>query len=218
VTFSNTGNRKIFLAWMNNWNYAQQVPTARWRGAMTVPRELALKEVEGIFFLTMQPVREFAMLEKPRQVLQGPSFNFGEEEFQLTSVNSRLESAQFRLDVSTVNVADFSVELANLAGDKVVVGYDTQSNEYFIDRRQSGNTTFSDGFAAVQRGARVSKHPTLQLTLIADVASVELFADGGLTCMTAIYFPNGPLNSVRLITRRPLSLNRVAFSEISSIW
>ena len=39
VTWSNTGNRKIFLGWMSNWQYATIVPTNIWRSATTIPRE-----------------------------------------------------------------------------------------------------------------------------------------------------------------------------------
>ena len=38
VTFSNTGARKVLMGWMNNWNYANVVPTKAWRGATTLPR------------------------------------------------------------------------------------------------------------------------------------------------------------------------------------
>jgi fructan beta-fructosidase len=36
VTFSDVppeDGRRIFLGWMSNWSYAQDVPTAPWRGA-----------------------------------------------------------------------------------------------------------------------------------------------------------------------------------------
>lgn len=43
VTFNNVqDNRKIFLGWMSNWEYAHTFPTQPWRGAMTLPRELTL--------------------------------------------------------------------------------------------------------------------------------------------------------------------------------
>ena len=43
VTFSNApDNKRIFLGWMSNWDYAVKVPTDPWRSAMTVPRELSL--------------------------------------------------------------------------------------------------------------------------------------------------------------------------------
>src|SRR5450432_732226 len=40
ITWSNTGNRKIFIGWMSNWMYANLVPSIKWRNAMTIPREL----------------------------------------------------------------------------------------------------------------------------------------------------------------------------------
>ncbi len=43
VTFENApDNRKIFIGWMSNWEYAHTFPTQPWRGAMTLPRELTL--------------------------------------------------------------------------------------------------------------------------------------------------------------------------------
>ena len=32
--------RRIFIAWMNSWQYADEIPTSTWRGAMTVPPAL----------------------------------------------------------------------------------------------------------------------------------------------------------------------------------
>ena len=42
VTWSNTGDRKVMIGWMNNWQYAGTVPCSPWRSAMTLPRELKL--------------------------------------------------------------------------------------------------------------------------------------------------------------------------------
>ncbi len=57
ITFNNAPQeRRIFLGWMSNWEYAHTFPTQPWRGAMTLPRELSLKN--GV--LTQQPVVGFA--------------------------------------------------------------------------------------------------------------------------------------------------------------
>ena len=39
VTWNNTGNRRIFLGWMSNWLYANQVPTVKCRNSMSIPRK-----------------------------------------------------------------------------------------------------------------------------------------------------------------------------------
>ena len=44
VTFNDApSNKRIFLGWMSNWEYANKVPTDPWRSAMTLPRELSLE-------------------------------------------------------------------------------------------------------------------------------------------------------------------------------
>ena len=59
VTFHNApNNRKIFLAWMSNWDYAAKLPSPIWRGSMTTPRELTLIEHDGQLQLSALPIKE----------------------------------------------------------------------------------------------------------------------------------------------------------------
>ncbi len=59
VTFHNApDNRRIFLAWMSNWDYAAKLPSPIWRGSMTTPRELALVNYNSDLHLSSLPTRE----------------------------------------------------------------------------------------------------------------------------------------------------------------
>ena len=59
VTFSNVGdNRRIFIGWMSNWDYASKYPSPIWRGQMTAPRELQIIEINGDHLLTSHPIKE----------------------------------------------------------------------------------------------------------------------------------------------------------------
>jgi len=59
VTFHNApDHRKIFLAWMSNWDYAAKLPSPIWRGSMTAPRELTLIEHDGQLQLSALPIKE----------------------------------------------------------------------------------------------------------------------------------------------------------------
>jgi fructan beta-fructosidase len=59
VTFSSAPeDRKIFLAWMSNWDYAAKLPSPIWRGSMTAPRELALLEYKNELHLSALPIAE----------------------------------------------------------------------------------------------------------------------------------------------------------------
>src|SRR5690349_22643143 len=73
ITWSNTGNRKIFLGWMSNWQYADRVPTQKWRSAMTVPRELTLEKIGDKYLVASKPVRELKALESKAATLENLS-------------------------------------------------------------------------------------------------------------------------------------------------
>lgn len=70
VTWSNTGDRKVFLGWMSNWLYGTSVPTDKWRSAMTVPRELSLLNKNGNYYLQSKPVKELNTLNQKPLTLQ----------------------------------------------------------------------------------------------------------------------------------------------------
>jgi fructan beta-fructosidase len=36
--------RRLWIAWMNNWQYADKIPTDPWRGFMTLPRDVTLAD------------------------------------------------------------------------------------------------------------------------------------------------------------------------------
>jgi len=57
VTFANAPDgRRIMVGWMSNWQYAREVPTAPFRGAQSVARELSLREVGDAPVLLQRPV------------------------------------------------------------------------------------------------------------------------------------------------------------------
>lgn len=57
-------SRILWLGWMSNWNYAQELPTVQWRNAMTLPRELKLVRAGAGLALLADPVRELNGLRK----------------------------------------------------------------------------------------------------------------------------------------------------------
>ena len=58
VTFNGLpDSQRTTIGWMNNWQYAQDVPTSPWRGQMTMPRTLSLVTTEAGPRLRQTPVR-----------------------------------------------------------------------------------------------------------------------------------------------------------------
>uniref|UniRef100_UPI0031D4F4DF glycoside hydrolase family 32 protein n=1 Tax=Chitinophaga sp. TaxID=1869181 RepID=UPI0031D4F4DF len=172
ITWSNTGSRRIFLGWMTNWQYANVVPTSNWRGATTIARELKLVKTEQGYRVASEPVKEL------NQTIS----------YRLTSKKGKLVGPA-KLSCSLAKAESFAITLSNDLGEQTVIGYDKSKQEYFIDRTKSGVTAFEKGFAARHTAPRFTHGDAMNLTLIIDDASAELFADGGLSVMTGIFFP-----------------------------
>jgi len=172
--------RRIFLGWMSNWVYAQKVPTERWRSAMTLPRILALQEVNGIPRLTMEPVVETQTLrKKAMEITAGKTL--------MMPASSLMElDLYFTLGQN----ADIEITVSNDLGEETIIGFERANNQFYIDRTNSGKKDFSADFASKIFGDRLVEVDDLPMHLFFDVSSVELFADNGLTVFTELFFPN----------------------------
>lgn len=211
VTFSNTSNRAVLIGWMNNWRYAREVPTEKWRGATTVPRELGLTEVNKEVYLTSTPIKELNELDGKATVLSNINVKGSVD---LTPQTGGDYSA-FKLTLSAPAANDFSLVLANEPGNELVIGYDKSANMYFIDRTKSGKTDFEKDFGQRITAPRLSTDKTISLTLLIDAASAELFADNGLSVMTAVFFPNQDLTKLAIKSTTGISVSKLTFAKLT---
>ena len=213
ITWSNTGERKIFLGWMSNWQYANIVPTDKWRSATTIARDLDLQKIGDGYFVTSRPVNEVSAIYGKERTLE----NIAATNYNLTENVGKL-SGPARLSFSADKIEPFSVTLSNDAGEKVVIGYDHAANNYFIDRTNGGKVFFEKGFAGRHTAPRFSSKDGMDMTLIIDNASVELFADDGLSVMTEIFFPNTPFSNITIQSPNKFNLKSLQYIPMKSIW
>jgi fructan beta-fructosidase len=137
VTWSNApDDRHLFLGWMSNWKYAQEVPTETWRSAMTLPREIKLMPVNRNepYLLTNYPTKE--VVEMPQESV-----------YELSKSPSQLEikdadylaEAQFVLStkVKLTESSDVTLKYGNDSAH-IVLTYNKTTGELIIDRSESG--------------------------------------------------------------------------------
>lgn len=214
ITWSNTGNRRIFLGWMSNWLYAQEVPTEKWRSAATIPRDLRLKQIGKDFFVASNPSPELKNIQSKRVSVQ----NIQVADSVDLSQKINTVSIPCRIDLEMDALADITVVLSNNLGEQVTIGYSKKENRYFIDRTKSGKISFHKEFAARHIAPRFSTSAKMGITLVIDVSSVELFADEGLSVMTGIFFPNQPFTKISLHTPGGALINKLDYATLKSIW
>lgn len=214
VTFHNTGDRNIFLGWMSNWEYATTVPTEVWRSANTVPRELKLINIDHNYYVTSEPVKELNSLKTTSIDLKNLNVK-GEKD--LAKLLKRSDN-QFELKLSSKQLKSFSLTLSNKGGEQLVVGFDAAENNWYVDRTKAGVSDFNKNFAKRIVSKRIINEPVTDVTLIVDVASVELFADKGSTVMTAIFFPKKPYTDLSVNSKDGFDISGLAYSPFKSIW
>ncbi|MEY4050583.1 MAG: hypothetical protein RL262_1417 [Bacteroidota bacterium] len=214
VTWSNTGKRKVFIGWMSNWQYANIVPTEKFRNAFTIPRDLGLKKINDEYYLTSSPIAELKKIEKK-------SYSFNnltiEHSTNLTSKIGLMDvPSKFDFVLSDKN--EFSIELLNNLNEKVVIGYDKQKNMYFIDRRNSGNISFHKNFGSINYAPRLSSSNEITLSIYLDLASIEVFADNGLSVLTIVVFPNEKFSTINITSAEKGILKNFTYTALNSIW
>jgi len=201
VTFSNVGERNILIGWMSNWNYANVVPTEKWRSAMTVPRELSLVQQS---LNANANSNEFLLVSSPVKELKNA----------FTEITLKENSIPNRIDLKDIKIKDFEIILSNTFNEKLVVGYHADKKQFYIDRTNAGVSNFNQGFAAVAVAPRLSYAMKMDLSILLDKTSIELFADGGRTVMTALFFPTFPYTKWELVSKEkmaPSSMNLYSF-------
>ena len=208
VTWSNTGNRKLFLGWMSNWSYAGQVPTNKWRNAMTAPRQLSLKNVDGNLLLCSNLVQEFDQI-KQKEITITSTVPAG----QMMKGLPYQYLLKFRANTSQ----SFSVTFSNAINDQLVFGYNKPTNRFYIDRSRSGKIDFNPDFGKTSYAPRFSTAGMSDIEILFDTSSIEVFADKGLSNMTSVYFPKRPFDQLQ-ISRQKGGSSVAKIIPLTSIW
>jgi len=202
VTWSDipaSDGRRLFMGWMSNWDYAQAVPTANWRSAMTLPRELVLKNTVAGLRLYSRPVKELENLRGASFSLESQNIAGALDLSARAKIPASASELQLEIEIPPGEKPDFGMVLSNTKGESYRVGFDAARNEFYSDRTRSGKIAFPDNFAAKRHAApRTDSGRTIRLHLFFDRASCELFADDGATVMTDVFFPNEDFNRIQL--------------------
>lgn len=198
VTWSNAPEgRSIALAWMSNWQYANDVPTTQFRSSNSVPRDLSLYEAGGETYLTSVPVKEIETLRGTPVHFRNLSVGKTKEVKNFSKNNS--DTYEILVSLQPSNATVFGMTLYNAKGEKVVFTYHLKERTFAMDRTKSGLSDFSKDFAAVTK-APLTPAVSYTLRLLVDKSSVEVFDGSGTFCMTNLVFPTEPYKYLSFFT------------------
>ena len=173
VTFDNAPEgRRVAIAWMSNWQYANQVPTQQYRSGNSIPRDLGLFEYKGETYCSVVPSPEMTAARSKK------------------AGKKLTESCEMVVNLK----GNATITLSNDKGEKVVMNYDAKTETFSMDRTKSGKMDFSKDFAAVTKAPTYGK--ISQLRIFIDKSSIEALDADGKMAMTNLVFPSKPYNKV----------------------
>jgi len=180
--------RRLFLGWMSNWQYAQVVPTKKWRSAMTLPRELKLVQTQQGLRVTSVPVKELQKLRQSTSAFESLDTVY----YAMADFENDGGLYEIELDIKKPKKGRVTFTFEN-GLEKVIVYYDADEDEYGIDKSKSGNISFHKEFGFLHTAPRDYDSENIKMQIFFDNSSIELFADDGRIVMTEIYFSSKPL-------------------------
>jgi len=174
VSFNNAPEgRHVVIAWMSNWQYANQVPTKQFRSANSIPRDLDLFVDGNETYCGVTPSKEMLALRGNK-------------------VKNLTDACELIIDVK----GNMELVLSNAGGEQVVMHYDAKQQTFAMDRTKSGDVSFSEAFPAT---TIAPTHGALkQLRIFIDHSSIEVFDADGKMAMTNLVFPSEPYNQMKV--------------------
>jgi fructan beta-fructosidase len=188
ITWDNTPNiltERTYVAWMNNWNYANETPDDAWRGLMTLPRKVKLVKTDTGYDIATPVFADFS---------KGHSPVITQHQKQL---HLNVDQA-YKLEVGiAADAAVVSCEWRNGQNEFFSVVINKQCKEILVDRTHAG---FSEkGFAALMTiPFECAADEDAALQVFADSCSFELFLNDGEQCITSLVFPSETFTNLTL--------------------
>lgn len=217
VTWNNvptSDGRRLFIGWMSNWDYAQQVPTTTWRSSTTIPRELKLVKKGNHYNLVSAPVKEINNYVS--KTIKTKSAN-GKGTLSLIE-NGKIDLTQaiLSLDLKNLKQEDYTFTLSNTNGESLSFGLNNKENYLFVDRSKAGKIDFSDKFALpVSKAFLEGSQKSAAFKIILDKTSIEIFYNNGEKVMTEIFFLNKPFTSLSITSKEKMEVNNLIIQELN---
>lgn len=194
--------RRISIGWMNNWQYAEEIPTTLWRGAMTVPRKLSLTKIYEQTMISSEPIEEFDAAVSEVKKLEPTKVNgeaLIENDFETPSVLTLRFNTSKRTALGFPE--SFGLRLYNDINEQLTIGMDNLNQMIFVDRSLAGWDNESNLFARIHYAPYFYNSDEIELKIIIDRSSVELFTKEGLVVMTEQYYTSEPLNRISIFSK-----------------
>jgi fructan beta-fructosidase len=181
--------RRIWMGWLDNWEYAAQEPTSPWRGAQSIPRTLKLKRYAEGIRLVQEPVAELKALRGKEMSLNDQSPVDANR--WLVSNEVRGDAFEIEAEIDLGQASEFGLQVRKGSEEQTVIGINKKKSELFVDRAHSGITNFSANFPGRHAAPmHLAAGKNVKLHIFVDRSSVEVFGNDGEAVISDRIFPS----------------------------
>ena len=175
-------SKPIIIGWLNDWEYALNIPTSGFRGGFSVPLKLSVFNENGIFRLRQEPIVKIGVPTIKLNLKAG-------EKLSPQLLDLKLNSYRLNLTISLLTSKGFDLELLKSEQNSSILSYDVATEMLSFDRRNSGNVNFHPRFSSVESIKFQPENGILYLDILVDQSIVEIFANKGKAALTDLVFP-----------------------------
>lgn len=180
--------RRLWIGWMSNWQYGQDVPTSPWRSAFSIPRELGLCQTSEGIRLVQKPVQELESLRAKYFRFHGGSVSAAQAWLAKNQIHG--DQLELIVDFAPQNFGVEGVEVLKGSNGETTIGVDRDAGTVFVDRRHSGAVDFNPKFPGIYSAPLPMRRGVVQLHVFVDSCSVEVFAAEGTEVFSVLVFPS----------------------------
>ncbi len=216
VTYNNLPtDERVFIGWMSNWNYARDTPTERWRSAMTLPRTLSLhKSSDSSFVIKNYPIKQFN-----EQLIDHKRYHKITYKEPFILEHYSLGTSEISLKANLNQDLTINLKSGNEKTDLFSFRIDPAENELTVDRRKSGIVDFEESFGKlIHKQAYKPSDTLVEVRMIVDRSSIEIFVDEGRYVFTEQVFPKEPFTKLEIISKTASFLKGVEIFLVKPIW
>lgn len=194
--FAENEKRTIWTGWMGSWRYGGTEPV---RGIQSIPRSVGLKTFPEGVRLIQTPIKELESLRKTHLTAVGSSFD---GIWKLNKLKPSKNNYELIVEFENLSAKEFGLNLCVGNNQKTIVGYNTESEELYVDRRNSGYDKFISLFPQLNKGPLKNRSNTLKLHVFVDNCSVEVFANNGETVISSKIYPDSSSLNIQVFSSK----------------
>ncbi len=201
-TMQDDKGRRVLIAWMDMWESRMPTQDFNYSGGMTFPRLVQM--IDDKLFTT--PVPELELLRKEKVQYEDVIFQ-GEQSF--AEVEGDCIELNIVMDVVDGSIFGLKLRVDETRNEETILSFNKVEGTVTLNRNRSGV-----GPGGIRKTNIEFPNGKIQLQILVDKSSIEVFMNHGEKVMTARIFPSGDATAIKFFSDNAIKIDVLEKWEI----